>query len=686
MPHSIRFALGAALMSVAVLACVWFGAASKVVFGLLGIAALGGLFFFRRLPSGGNPRTGPFFVVIAVPYAVLYLVHTLAPETQADAMAYHLGLVREWVRLGGFPNRIGFYELIPQGMEMLFGFAYTFGGAVAAKLVHLMLFLASLAMILLLARKLNLPACAGPAAAVIYACSPVVAVNATAAMNDAALVTFLLAAAWLMLCWSEEHEGWLAASAGLAAGFCYAVKLAGGLVPLLALGYLSSKRAWRHALLFGGMAAVSVGPWLIRSYVMTGNPLAPVGNRLFRNDAFPPSVDDQLSAYWRTYGGVRAPEIPLELAVRGQRLQGLLGPLILLFPLSLLGLRRRAQAILLCLGTILLIPYALNIGARFTMPALPFFALALCAWLPRWGALAAAATHAVICWPWVVALYAAPYAPRLQSFPWRAALHWEPEAAYVQREVSEYAMAERLNQTVRPGTKVLDFGSTPQLYTDATVLGPWQMPATARAQEALIFAQFRQAWLEEWRTHEQQRPASAVRVRLETVEATAWNVQELALYRSGERLRPDHRWTVAAWPNVTGATLTSDANWLTRWSATMPLRLGMFVEFAFDEPVLLDEVRMTCPVREMGGRLSVYVRDPVGGWHRLPPMQSRLLPATDLRQSPARYLRAAGMPYLILPSDNSWPGELRREIDENPAAWGVQRVAEDMGQVLYHVR
>jgi len=76
-----------------------------------------------------------FGAVLAV-FGVFYLVHAMAPEIQPDATTYHLGLVREWLRLGGFPARAGFYEMLPQGLEMLFTPAYAIGRHSAAKLVH----------------------------------------------------------------------------------------------------------------------------------------------------------------------------------------------------------------------------------------------------------------------------------------------------------------------------------------------------------------------------------------------------------------------------------------------------------------------------------------------------------------------------------------------------------------------
>ena len=65
-------------------------------------------------------------------------MNALAPEIQPDGFTYHLGLASEFVRLGGFPARMRFYDALPLGMEMLFTVAFSFGRHAAAKLVEWM--------------------------------------------------------------------------------------------------------------------------------------------------------------------------------------------------------------------------------------------------------------------------------------------------------------------------------------------------------------------------------------------------------------------------------------------------------------------------------------------------------------------------------------------------------------------
>ena len=90
-----------------------------------------------------------------------------------------------------------------------------------------------------------------------------------------------------------------------------------------------------------------------------------------------PGFEEGYVKYLRTYDGVKPAEIPLEVTLRGDRLQGVLGPVFLLTPIALLALRTPAGRQLLIVAAIFLLPYFNNIGTRFLMPSATFVALAL---------------------------------------------------------------------------------------------------------------------------------------------------------------------------------------------------------------------------------------------------------------------------------------------------------------------
>ena len=60
-----------------------------------------------------------------------------------------------------------------------------------------------------------------------------------------------------------------------------------------------------------------IAPWMIRNTVMTGNPLAPLFNHIFRNPYFHVWTEQHLGESLRSYGGVTWWNLPVELAVFG---------------------------------------------------------------------------------------------------------------------------------------------------------------------------------------------------------------------------------------------------------------------------------------------------------------------------------------------------------------------------------
>jgi len=109
----------------------------------------------------------------------------------------------------------------------------------------------------------------------------------TCAYTDCALVCSTLATFYFLLAWKREQQARYLIPAGLLAGFCYAIKLSAILVPALAGLFVlfERRRSLRLALAscatLAAAALATIAPWMIRSYALTGNPLAPLFNAWF---------------------------------------------------------------------------------------------------------------------------------------------------------------------------------------------------------------------------------------------------------------------------------------------------------------------------------------------------------------------------------------------------------------------
>ncbi len=150
---------------------------------------------------------------------------------------------------------------------------------------------------------------AGPAAIAALAASSL-ALWSIAMTQETALTAVSLVA---MLYFLEEHRRgprtatlvWAAVAAGVGAlSRDYALAF-----PLLGIGVLLARRAsWRSAVLFGAVAGAVAGPWYLRNWIRTGNPLYPhtLGG-LFPGNPVYEEVMRDIAAFW-SFGSARFPK------------------------------------------------------------------------------------------------------------------------------------------------------------------------------------------------------------------------------------------------------------------------------------------------------------------------------------------------------------------------------------------
>ncbi len=675
-------ACGAPLLSLCVFALLFTGRASALALGLtVGLSCV--LFAWRpereRLPVGWGAGALPLLPLAA--YFVLYLVHALTPEIQPDGVTYHLGFVAEWLRTGRFAARLGFYEMLPLGLETLFAPAVAIGGYSAAKLVHYIFLCATVPLMFRVGRSLGLNAEASLWAAALYVMTPVVGVSGTAAYTDAALVFFGLATFALLL---EEADG----CAGLAAGFCYAIKITGLLAVPAGIAWLLWKRRWRGAILFSTGAALSVFPWMLRTLWLTANPVAPLGNRLFPNPAFHAFSEESLAQYLSTYGDLSWAGVPWAIAVDGAALQGMIGPVLLLAPLALLALRKPAGRVLLGVALLLLLPWTRNLGARFVMPALPFLCLALALALPRPAMLVLVLAHAVTCWPGVVDRYAGAGAWRLHGFPWQAALRIEPEQSYLTKNLFEYRYAQMTARHLKPGEGVLDLFALPYAYLPTVPIGPLPSAQFDNLQATLSAAtRPTPEILISGRTQWPVRFVRGVRVAMRQPIAAPWNLAEVELLRDGRAVPISKRWFVDAQPGPGDAWLAMDGNRATRWSTWDNVQTGMHWQVTFDRPMPLDGVRVLMPNLTGPRMLTIQTQELDRQWKPVatPPALDQTAPRL-YRRSAMELVKRQGIAWIVVRTGAEGNGPIGRSFLMTPEDWGVELIEKVDEVALFRVR
>ncbi len=676
LPRVIRLGLGAVVLSLVVFLELLAGCGTLPVFlttGLLCLAA--GAWRYRAVHYPVSPAS--LRTALWIPFAVytaIYTIYAMAPETQPDAITYHLGLTAEYARVHGFPARIGFYEMLPQGLEMLFTMAYALGGGSAAKLTHFAFLLATAPLMMAIGRELKLGVTAPYIAALLYFAMPVAAIAGTSTYNDAALVFFTLATFYCLLLWHRARQPYSLIVTGLLAGFCYGIKVTGfpvvaaAVVAVLVLG-----RSWLPVALITAAALVPMAPWILRAFLLTGNPAAPLLNSWFPNAFFNAASEAFLAATLRSHSGIGWRGATWQYAMGGG-MEGMVGPLLFALPLTLAALRKHAGRLLMLAALVALSPWFLNAGTRFFMPAIPFLTLALCLVIPVRMLAVMVALQLVLCWPQVLERFEVQYAWALHDIPWRAALRLEPEAVYLDREIGEYAVARMIETKTGPQDRTLCLTEIAKAYTTRDVHVYWYSTPDQQLMEALETAL----------THPARVSASAVlpgisvtglRVVAGAASPEEFRIYELQPFARGVQ-QPARR--MQASPNESEAMGAMDNNSATSWRARAVTERGMFLTALFGQPTALDRVDITLPEALAALPLIVQTqRNPGGTWSTVADsLRTTRLPLTDLRREATRALRSAGFRFILASAGETVIDAIGRDMVKHTAEWGLRDEGE----------
>ena len=679
MPGILLFALGASVESFLVyfFLLTHFTPFLPVLFLLIPV-----LFVVRPKPFS-EPSTKPIdtltrwllFPLLAA-FGMDYLVHAMTPEIQPDAISYHLGLVTEYLRTGGFPHRVGFYEVLPQGLEMLFALAYSIGRDSAAKLVHFAFLLATIPLILHIARRLPLTAAQGYTAAALYFFAPVVGLSGTCAYNDAALVFFTLSTFYLLLLWKDSGLDQYAALAGIMAGFCYAIKFTGLLVPVLALVFvLWHKRAKGPVIRLVIGALIMIAPWMLRALFLTSNPFAPLFNTWFPNLYFNPVTERELAHTLSNYPGFHWSTALRDWAISGPT-QSVAGPLILAAPFALLAWRKPAGRLLVAAAILLSAPVAFNVGTRFLMPALPFVALALVVALPRSAFLPLVLVQAIICFPPVILQLEIPQGWSMKGFPWQAALRLQSEAEYLASATGDYSVARFVEAHTTPQDRVFSLNGIPTSFTTRDVLEFWHSNRALRYAAALQSAYFNTLTVT---IHAEWPPISLSGIRfLSTADSPReWSIFDVRLFSPGGFLYNSPQWSLIGSPNPSDAPAAFDGNRTTFWTSRVPQRRGMLLEADFDHPQLLNSVQLLLAANAPQPGFVVEGRPASGKpWQILTKQLDGIVNQRhDLRRDAIYAIHHAGFSVISVNSGNQGLSAIGLDMTRHPRQWSV----EDLG-------
>ena len=628
--------------------------------------------------------------LIFATYTIVYFVPAWAPEISPDGAGYHLEFVRRYVHAHGFERiTTNMYASLSQGVEMLFVPAFAFGRHSAAALVHLAFSIALALAIFAFGRRIGKPWAGGAAALLVYA-SPIVGKDGSSAYNDVAVAAIAFSVFYWTEIWDETRDSRLLIPIGMMAGYAYAAKYTAFVMLLYAMGVVAWRtRKLRQVLALAACAAAMMAPWIIKDWIYVQNPIAPFASQIFRNPNFHAITVEHWAQDLQRYEVTNKWTLPLEVTVRGDKTQGILGAAFLAAPLALLALRDPVGRRLLIPAFLFLATYLGNVGTRFLIPGLPFISLAMVIALESVPVVLVMLVvfHAVTSWPWVLPYYANRYAWRIDKFPYEAALRMIPEDRYLRDSSDQYAIIRMIDANVPVGQRVLSMNSMPSAYTSRELLVPYEGAFGELLSDMLIAARIED--YQPTRVLAFRFPRQGIRrIRLlQTAQAEGWrqwNVHELRFQSGGVELPRRPEWRLRAFPNPWDVQLAFDNSEVTRWRSWETAAPGMYMDVDFGRIEMVDEVRMeTSTDYQWPIRLQIEAMESHGRWRKITDHyeQQAMHPRGSLRRAATYELHQRGVDYVLI-RDTDWGAD---DFRDDPEAWALKLVAKEGNAALYKV-
>ena len=688
----VAFIIGSGLLSL----IVFLLCATHLYYrGVILAVAVAGVACLRRFPAAAAfakfDRFERLLLLSFVPFIVLYVSNAMAPEASPDGSTYHLGIIGHYVRAHGFvPLHTTMYASLSQSVELVYMVAFTFGRHSAAAMLHLIFFSSAAWMMICWGRRTGRTKAAIAAAFLFYA-SPIAGVDGSSAYIDCATAAILFTVFYLLYLWrTADSMNALLIAAGFLCGYAFGAKYTAGAIILYALIVV---RRWKPALVVMAAFCILSAPWLMKNWYYTGNPVAPFFNRIFPNPYQHVQWEADYQAYFKTYDMPDRRLIPWDVTVKGQYLGGLLGPMFLLLPLALLGLRQKEIRQLWLAAAICLIPYPLNIGTRFLLLALPFLALALAETMALANVKsllpAMMLAHGLLSWPrtppGLLNLYAGA-TWRIIHAPIQQALRIEREDRYLSRTQPGYLKARLIDKYVPPGQIVFTLSTVLNAYTSHEIAVFFETAFGETLGDILFAGQKtdRQG-LRRLRFH--MTPAAVQKIRVEQTELAGaieqWAISELRFYNNGHELPRASQWRLTAVPNWWEVQAAFDNSPVTRWRTQQPTKPGDYVEVDFRGPQTIDQVDIETSFDHWKTRARVTgLVD--GRWTTLAdrPEDLPMPPWRFARRMATLEIAARGVHYMLIDSTDYGA----RDIIDDPAYWGLEELGASGDAHLYHIK
>jgi dolichyl-phosphate-mannose-protein mannosyltransferase len=448
---------------------------SMIVGVVLALALAGALLSARDLRGAARPSRENLLLASAAGLLLLGpFLGAWVPDYGWDGFSYHLAVPERYLYRGRIVVTPLFpHSAFPHTVEMLYLFALSLDSGALAKLLHLQF--GALAAAAVFATAGAASRRAGMLAVAILAADPLFNWELGVAYNDLAAAFFAVLAAAAAGEWRRERARPALRIAAVFAGACLGVRYPAGAVLLAVVAFLWLSVPWRDwadkarlTVEVVALAALVFSPWLVRNFVFTGNPMAPVLQSVFHRQGgeyFHPVALAQAVTFARSIGFGRGILdlllLPVNATLRveigsyaafGYRIGVMYVVGVLAFVFAGHRSPSAAGAALKLAGLLTLVWFYTFQEPRYLLPALCLIAVAGGVGL---NCLITRGRHGAALWliPLVALIHTQWSAARLLPYRYGYALGSLPLAAFEAQEPS-LAVVPRLRQLMAPGDRL----------------------------------------------------------------------------------------------------------------------------------------------------------------------------------------------------------------------------------------
>lgn len=326
--------------------------------------------FFKNLDKSSGLLVGLIVIQSAV-----NLIGVLGPEIGFDALWYHLTIPKLYLinhSIFHIPGGLLYYSDIPKLTEMLFTAALSFHTEILAKFTHYLFGIFIVISIYKFSGKF-MDKKFSILAGIIFYSNLVVGWESITSYVDLTRTFFEFLAFWAFYDWTEGFKKRKLILSGLMLGFAIASKLTAlGSIFIYGLIFLlktrnNLKTAVKNFLAFILLSLLVPLPWLVFSYIHTGNPVFPflslsIGSQNFLSL---PSLNYILPNLYLAFLNLSDPSSPIY---------------IISLPIILIGLRKleknvRILAVYAIAGFLVWYLLQFSSGGRFILPYLPVISI-----------------------------------------------------------------------------------------------------------------------------------------------------------------------------------------------------------------------------------------------------------------------------------------------------------------------